>query len=160
MTHETPKDKPLVSSEASDSVVVDCDLEAPPAKVWRALTEPELVAQWLLPLAVPGDLRPEVGERFGFAPDPANGNDPIDCEVLAAEPHRLLRYSWRGQEDGLDARGRAPGSVVTFTLAETPDGGTHLRIVHSGLPAQRGALPGQTVMAANANGRAGLRWAA
>lgn len=159
MTDEEPTDESAESPEVGESIVVDCDLDAPPAQVWRALTEPDLVAQWLLPLDGPGDLNPEVGERFGFRPEPANGNGPIDCEVLAAEPPRLLSYSWRETAAERDAAGRALDSVVTFTLAEIEGGGTHLRIVHSGLPASR-ALPGQTVMAANANGRAKLRWAA
>lgn len=156
MTHEVPTDE---SPEFSDSIVVDCDLDAPPAQVWRALTEPDLVAQWLLPLDRPGELSPEVGERFSFRPKPANGANPIDCEVLAAEPQRLLRYSWRGTAAERDAAGRGLDSIVTFTLTETEGGGTHLRIVHSGLPASR-TLPGQTLMAANANARADLRWAA
>jgi uncharacterized protein YndB with AHSA1/START domain len=159
MTHEEPTNEFPESPEFSESIVVDCDLDAPPAQVWQALTEPDFVAQWLLPLDGPGEMKPRVGERFGFGPEPANGNGPIDCEVLAAEPQRLLRYSWRGKAAERDAAGRALDSVVTFTLAETEGGGTHLRIVHSGLPASR-TLPGQTVMAANANGRANLRWAA
>jgi uncharacterized protein YndB with AHSA1/START domain len=156
MTHEEPTNESL---ETDESIVVDCDLDAPPAQVWRALTEPDLVAQWLLPLDAPAELSPEVGERFSFKPEPANGNNPIDCEVLAAEPRHLLRYSWRGNAAERDAAGRALDSIVTFTLTETDGGGTHLRIVHSGLPPAR-VLPGQTIMAANANARAGLRWAA
>ncbi|TWS94466.1 SRPBCC domain-containing protein [Reyranella sp. CPCC 100927] len=102
-----------------DSITVECDLDQPPAQVWRALTEPELLAAWLMP----NDIRPAVGDRFVLQGEPDVGG-AIDCEVLAAEPHRLLRYSWRGGE-GLD-------SVVTFELAGTPSGGTHLRIVHNG----------------------------
>ena len=75
---------------------------------------------------MPNDIRPETGSRFAFAGPEA----PIECEVLDAEPVRLLRYSWRersetGDDDGFD-------SIVTFTLARTVSGGTHLRIVHDG----------------------------
>ena len=106
-------------TEAVDAIVVDCDLDQPPEQVWRALTEPELLAAWLMP----NDIHPAVGDRFVLQGEPDEGG-AIDCEVLAAEPHRLLRYSWRGEE-GLD-------TIVTFELDGTPSGGTHLRIVHNG----------------------------
>lgn len=114
-----------------DAIVVDCDLDHPPEKVWRALTEPKLLAAWLLP----NDIEAEAGRRFTLRDGPGAS---IDCEVLAAEPPRLLRYSWRGRdaEDG----GRPLDTVVTFTLDGTAAGGTRLRIVHSGFRAAE-ALP-------------------
>ncbi|HEX2890344.1 SRPBCC domain-containing protein [Vineibacter terrae] len=110
MTDDTARD---------DSITVDCTLDEPPEQVWRALTEPALLAQWLMP----NDISPGIGDRFTLHGSPDAGG-AIDCEVLAAEPPRLLRYSWRGSE-GLD-------TVVTFELSGTTVGGTHLRIVHSG----------------------------
>lgn len=103
----------------------ECDLPDPPEKVWRALTEPELLAAWLMP----NDIKAEAGSRFAFA-----GSDaPIECEVLEAEPGRLLRYSWRERPGAKDAdQFPAFDSIVTFTLAGTASGGTHLRIVHDG----------------------------
>jgi uncharacterized protein YndB with AHSA1/START domain len=108
-------------SEA-DALEFECDLPDPPEKVWRALTVPELLAAWMMP----NDIKPETGSRFAFD----GAEVPIDCEVLDAEPGRLLRYSWRersqtGDADRLD-------SIVTFTLDRTISGGTHLRIVHDG----------------------------
>ncbi|AZO62827.1 MAG: SRPBCC domain-containing protein [Mesorhizobium sp.] len=108
----------------------ECELADPPEKVWRALTEPELLAAWLMP----NDIKPAIGERFAFA----GPNAPIECEVLEAEPGKLLRYSWR-ERPGVDTADRLPAfdgpifeSIVTFTLARTVSGGTHLRIVHDG----------------------------
>ena len=103
----------------------ECDLPEPPEKVWRALTEPELLAAWMMP----NDMKAEAGSRFAFAgPD-----TPIQCEVIEAEPGKLLRYSWR-ERPGADDADRLPAfdSVVTFTLARTASGGTHLTIVHDG----------------------------
>jgi len=120
----TPKD-------TRESVVVECDLAEPPAQVWRALTEPALLAAWLMP----NDIRPEIGARFTFQADAETGSGTIECEVLAAEPEHLLRYSWRGDDAGRDSADRAVDSVVTFVLTETADGGTHLRLVHDGFPA-------------------------
>jgi uncharacterized protein YndB with AHSA1/START domain len=124
MTHETEPD------DATESIVVECDLPESPAQVWRALTEPELLSAWLMP----NDIRPEVGARFTFQAEADAGSGPIECEVLAVEPHRLLRYSWRGEDGNREASDRALDSTVTFVLAETADGGTHLRLVHDGFP--------------------------
>jgi uncharacterized protein YndB with AHSA1/START domain len=124
MTHEAEPD------DAIESIVVECDLAEPPVQVWRALTEPELLSAWLMP----NDIRPEVGARFTFQTDAEAGSGPIECEVLNVEPLRLLRYSWRDEDGNRDASDRALDSTVTFVLAETPDGGTHLRLVHDGFP--------------------------
>ena len=103
----------------------ECDLPDPPEKVWRALTEPELLAAWMMP----NDMKAEAGSRFAFAGPDA----PIECEVLEAEPGRLLRYSWHERPADKDAdQLPAFDSMVTFTLARTVSGGTHLRIVHDG----------------------------
>ncbi len=106
----------------------ECELAEPPEKVWRALSEPELLAAWLMP----NDIKPEPGRRFAFA-GPAT---PIECEVLDAEPGRLLRFSWR-ERPSADAADDRPAfdSVVTFTLTRTAAGGTRLSIVHDGFVA-------------------------
>ena len=88
----------------SNAVVTECDLPEAPEKVWKALTKPELLARWL----------PEAN----------------DCEMLAAEPNRLLRYRWRAGEEDRDESGRELDSVVTFELTHMPSGGTHLRVEH------------------------------
>jgi uncharacterized protein YndB with AHSA1/START domain len=124
MTHAT------ASNDAAESVIVECDLAEPPAKVWKALTEPALLAAWLMP----NDIRPEVGARFTFQADADAGGSDIACEVLAAEPPHLLRYRWRGDDADRDAGNHALDSTVTFVLTETADGGTHLRLVHDGFP--------------------------
>ncbi|WP_442921176.1 SRPBCC family protein [Mesorhizobium sp. Cs1299R1N1] len=113
---------------ASAALEFEYDLAEPPEKVWRALTVPELLAAWMMP----NDIRPRTGSRFAFAGPEA----PIECEILDAEPERLLRYSWREQSD--DAA-HPLDSTVTFTLARTISGGTHLRIVHDGFA--RKAMP-------------------
>lgn len=94
--------------DPSDSLVFECDFDEPPEKVWRALTEPRLLEAWL-----------------------TTDDAPRDCEILTAEPHRLLRYRWRDRESGLDDAGdREIHSVVTVELAPCPTGGTHLRLTH------------------------------
>jgi uncharacterized protein YndB with AHSA1/START domain len=140
-------------------VVVECDLPDPPEKVWRALTVPELLAAWLMP----NDIRPEAGSRFRLRQQPgSNSTDgPIECEVLAAEPNRLLRLSWRAGDGERDADGRQLDSIVTFELTETPAGGTHLRLLHSGLPASlRQPVVMRRRRVAISNTLTRMRWAA
>lgn len=97
------------------SIEVDEFLPHPPEKVWRALSEPGLLARWLMP----NDFEPVVGHRFTFAakPIPSVGFDGrIACEVLAVEEHRLLRISWHGggltprSPGGWPRKGTAPAS--------------------------------------------------
>ena len=107
----------------TQAVSLEYDLPHPPAKVWRALTEPALVAAWLMP----NDLKPEVGHAFQFRSTPMPHWDGlVSCEVQEVELHKRLRYSWRsGGPAHLD-------TVVTWTLQPTPAGGTRLTLVHSG----------------------------
>ncbi|WP_433464227.1 SRPBCC family protein [Spirillospora sp. CA-128828] len=112
-------DRPDMGDRAS--IEVDEFLPHPPAKVWRALTEPDLLARWLMP----NDFKPVLGHRFTFTtkPIPNVGFDgTIACRVLGLEEHRLLRISWRG--GGLD-------TTVTWRLV--PEGrGTRIFVEHAG----------------------------
>ena len=113
-----------MTREPAEDVVVETDLEAPPETVWRALTEPALVAAWLAPT----DILPEEGARFRLGSMPDAGG-AVECEVLSADPPHEIRYSWRDA----DMDPRDPASEVAFVLTPTRDGGTFLRVVHSGL---------------------------
>lgn len=101
--------------DEANAVVVETDIEAPPERVWRALSEPDLAADWL----APGDMSAEPGDRFTLE----DHGRKIDCEVLEAEPPRRLRLGWRESDGGV-------ASEVTFTITPTPAGGAHLRVVH------------------------------
>jgi uncharacterized protein YndB with AHSA1/START domain len=101
------------------SVVVERELPYRPEKIWRALTQPHLIAEWLMKT----DFAPAVGHQFTLRMDPQpHWNGVIDCKVLAIEPNKTLSYAWGAL--GLD-------SVVTFTLTATATG-THLRMEQSG----------------------------
>ncbi|MGC1776686.1 MAG: SRPBCC domain-containing protein [Xanthobacteraceae bacterium] len=105
------------------SVVVERELPYPPAKLWRALTQPHLIAEWLMN----NDFEPAVGHRFNLRAEPQPGwNGIIDCEVLVVEPNKSLSYTWNSGEADLAIK-----SVVTFSL--TPTGaGTLLRMEQTG----------------------------
>jgi uncharacterized protein YndB with AHSA1/START domain len=105
------------------SIHVEYELPYPPEKVWRALTDPELLSAWLMV----NDIRPVVGHSFTFKAQPMPGWDGVvQCTVLEAEARKRLRYSWRGGSESarLD-------SVVTWTLTPTFSG-TRLALEHSG----------------------------
>ena len=108
----------------TQSISMEYDLPYPPAKVWRALTEPELLAKWIMV----NDMRPLVGHSFTFKADPTPWwNGIVNCEVLEVDLHKRLRYSWRSGSESLPL-----DTVVTWTLTPTPSGGTRLALEHSG----------------------------
>ncbi|MBG0831840.1 SRPBCC domain-containing protein [Planomonospora sp. ID67723] len=104
---------------------LDQFLAHPPATVWRALTEPDLLAQWLMP----GDFRLQVGHRYTMraVPMPATGfSGTVLAEVLAYETGTMLKIGWRDAEPGGDA-----SWTITWTLQ--PEGtGTRLFLLHEG----------------------------
>jgi uncharacterized protein YndB with AHSA1/START domain len=108
------------AASQTESIEFDFDLHASPEKVWRALTDPALLAEWLLPV-VEGKL--ESGAAFTFKTQPYPGWDgTVNCRVLEIEAPRKIRYTW--DVPFLE-------TVVTFTLTPT-ESGTRLSLVQSG----------------------------
>jgi uncharacterized protein YndB with AHSA1/START domain len=107
------------------ALAFEFDLPHSPQKVWRTLTDPALLAEWLLPV-VGGELDLEPGAAFTLETQPYPGWDgTVDCRFLEIEPGRKLSYAWVvGGDLGLD-------TVVTFTLTPTASG-TRLSLVQSG----------------------------
>lgn len=89
----------------TDELVFECALDAPPEKVWRALTIPEYLARWLKP------------------------RQDLDLAIVTAEENKSLTYRWR--EAGQGATGDAEDSLVTFELTPTDDGRTWFRLTHA-----------------------------
>lgn len=107
------------------TVVVEREMPFPAERIWRALTQPHLIQEWLMK----SDFAPAVGHRFNLS----SPHVTIDCEVLEIEPQVRLAYSW-------DAYGLE--STVTWTLTPT-SGGTLLRMEQAGFrPDQREAYQG------------------
>lgn len=120
----------MTAASDTRTVVVEREIAAPPEKLWRALTQPHLVEEWLMK----NDFVPIPGHRFNLRRDPTPEiSVVIDCTVLEVEPNRMLSYSWSAY--GLE-------SVVTFTLTPT-ETGTMLRVEQAGFTAdQRAAYKG------------------
>ena len=117
------------------AVVVEREFQHPPEKLWRALTQPHLIAEWLMK----NDFKANVGHRFSFN---ADWGGTLDCEVLEASPHTTLAYTWNHKhaDPALNLE-----SVVTFTLTPTA-AGTKLRMEQAGFqPNQRQAFGGANI---------------
>ncbi len=109
----------------TSSVVVEREIAFPPEKIWRALTQPHLIEEWLMK----NDFKPAKDHRFNLRGDWGT----VDCQVLAIEPNKMLSYTWAAM--GLE-------SVVTWTLTPTSTG-THLRMEQIGFrPDQKQAYHG------------------
>jgi uncharacterized protein YndB with AHSA1/START domain len=124
-----------MSNTASEtlSVVVEREIPHPPEKLWRALTQPHLIEEWLMK----NDFKPVVGHHFNLRGD---WGGVLDCEVIAVEPNKKLSYTWNFAHD--DAAYNVK-SVVTLTLTPTSHGDSpaHGTV---GLPAGSAAgLPGR-----------------
>ena len=121
------------SGTETRTVVVERDIAHAPEKLWRALTQPHLIAEWLMQ----NDFEPKTGHRFTLK---GEWGGVLDCEVLAVEPHKTLSYTWNYANPdpayGLE-------SVVTFTLTPTASG-TRLSLVQTGFkPENKQAFGGQ-----------------
>ncbi|WP_216329300.1 SRPBCC family protein [Deinococcus aestuarii] len=129
----------ITSAAGTRSIVVERYLAHPAQKVWRALTEGDLVAQWLMP----GDFRAVVGHRFTLrAPAVPNWNGVTEGEVLEVVPCGRLVYRWHTT----GAAGDELSTLVTWTLQPVEEG-VVLRMEQSGFRPQdepnfRGATQG------------------
>ncbi len=110
---------PTHRANETKTLVVEKQMPHAPEKIWRALTQPELMAEWLMK----NDFQPTVGHKFNFRADPVpNWNGVVDCEVLVVEPNKKLSYSWGSL---------GVATIVVWTLAAT-SGGTLVRMEQSG----------------------------
>jgi len=110
------------------TITIERDFACPVEKLWRALTQPHLIAEWLMS----SDFKPVADHPFSFTADWGS----VACRVLEIEEHQTLSYTW-------DAHGLE--SIVTWTLTPTATG-THLRMEQTGFrPDQQQAYHGARV---------------
>jgi uncharacterized protein YndB with AHSA1/START domain len=112
------------------------DYPHPPAKVWRVLTEPDLMALWGMR---PEGFRPVVGTRFKLIGEPnKHWRGFVECVVLEVREPSRFRYSWVGDDDGKE-------TTVSYTL-EAQAGGTRLSFEHTGFHGLGGFFMTQLIM--------------
>src|SRR4029077_13754080 len=109
------KDGPMTNTATETlSVIVEREVPFPPEKIWRALTQPHLIEEWLMK----NDSKRVVDPRFNLRADWG----AVDCQVMAVEPNKTLSYKWAAY--GLE-------SVATWILTP-PSRGPRRRMEQSG----------------------------
>src|SRR5215469_14988520 len=107
------------TSTETRSIIMEREFPYPPDRIWRALTQPQLIEEWLMK----NDFQARIGHLFEFRGEWGS----VSCKVLEIEPNRTLVYSWAA--NGLE-------SIVTWTLAASP-AGTSVRMEQSGFRANQ-----------------------
>jgi uncharacterized protein YndB with AHSA1/START domain len=100
-----------------DKLNFEASYPHPPARVWRALTDPAALAKWLFP----NNFQPALGHQFEMVT--ADGQKRIQCEVVELDPEKRLSFTWEGGED-------EPPAVVSWTLVPDDGGGTRVTLEH------------------------------
>jgi uncharacterized protein YndB with AHSA1/START domain len=118
----------MTTATQTKSIIVERTMPHPPEKIWRALTQSPMIAEWLMK----NDFKPAVGHKFQFHAKPMPGwKGFTNCEVLEVDEPRKLVYTWGDgteSDSGLKAK-------VTWTLTPTSNG-TLVRMEHSGFRPQ------------------------
>lgn len=113
----------------TQDIVVDEVFPHTAEKLWKALTNAELMGRWMM---APTGFEPVVGNKFTFKTTAAGEWDGlIRCQVQEVVPHERLVYAWTGGHEANVGYGSLLNTVVTWTLTKVA-GGTRLRVVHSG----------------------------
>ncbi len=108
----------------NQSVTLERIFDAPPEKIWQALSDNSQMKRWYFDLP---DFRPEVGFQFQFKGGPAPERQYTHlCEVVEVIAGQKIAYTWRYE-------GYAGDSLVTFEIVPRSDGQTLLRLSHTGL---------------------------
>lgn len=102
------------SGSDDDRIVYECELDAPPETVFRAVSVPEFLTEWI-----------------GFPPGGAGGEDAgadsreaASYEIEETTPPSRVRLRWRDRDADL------PDSRVTIELSPAPEGRTFFRLTH------------------------------
>jgi uncharacterized protein YndB with AHSA1/START domain len=109
-------------SETADAIVVERTLNAPVARVWKALTDVDQMREWYFDLK---EFKPEVGFEFGFVVEHEGNSYDHRCRITEVIPQKKIAYTWR-------YHGHEGNSLVTFELFPQGDK-TRLKLTHEGL---------------------------
>jgi uncharacterized protein YndB with AHSA1/START domain len=113
----------------TQDIVVDEVFPHAPETIWKVLTTGELIGRWLM---APTGFEPREGTHFTFQTTPAGEWDgAIHCQVLEVRPNERLAFAWKGGHEANTGYGSRLDTVVSWSLSRV-EGGTRLRLVHSG----------------------------
>jgi uncharacterized protein YndB with AHSA1/START domain len=109
-------------TQSSEAVILERTLNAPVAKVWKALTDVDQMRQWYFDLK---EFKPQVGFEFEFVVEHEGNTYHHLCRVTEVIPRQKIAYTWR-------SKGEPGNSLVTFELFAEGDK-TRLKLRHSGI---------------------------
>jgi uncharacterized protein YndB with AHSA1/START domain len=105
-------------------IVKEVTLNAPVARVWRAITDKEEMKKWYFDIA---EFKAEPGFEFQFTGGPSLDKQYTHlCTIQEVIPNKKLVHSWK-------YKGYPGESFVTWELFEEEDNKTSLKLTHSGL---------------------------
>ena len=109
-------------TEQADAVIVERTLNAPVARVWKALTDADQMREWYFDLK---EFKAEVGFEFEFVVEHEGNRYHHLCRITEVLPEKKIAYTWR-------YKGEPGNSLVTFELF--PEGNkTRLKLTHTGI---------------------------
>jgi len=116
--------KPIITmkTDLSEAVVIERTLNAPVARVWKALTDVDQMRQWYFDLK---EFKPEVGFEFEFVVEHEGNSYHHLCKIREVISQKKIAYTWR-------YKGEPGNSLVTIELFPESNM-TRLRLTHEGL---------------------------
>ena len=106
----------------AEAVVVERTLDAPVARIWKALTDVDQMREWYFDLK---EFRPEVGFEFGFVVEHEGNTYDHRCKITEVIPQKKIAYTWR-------YKGEPGESLVTFELFAEGEK-TRVKLTHTGI---------------------------
>ena len=111
-----------IKMEQAEAVAVERTLNAPIARVWKALTDANQMRQWYFDLK---EFKPQVGFEFEFVVEHEGNRYHHLCQVTDVIPQKKIAYSWR-------YKGEPGDSLVTFELFGEGNK-TRVKVTHTGI---------------------------
>jgi len=111
-----------IRGETADAVIVERTLNAPVARVWKALTDVDQMREWYFDLK---EFKPEVGFEFEFVIEHEGNNYHHLCRVVEVIPERKIAYTWC-------YKGEPGDSLVSIELSPESEK-TRLKLTHTGI---------------------------
>jgi uncharacterized protein YndB with AHSA1/START domain len=123
-----------------DAVVIDIEIEAPPERVFCALTEAKELALWWREESItpePWEFEARLGGRWKTGGNSKSlGSWETWGEIVEFEPPRVLAMTWHERLDKPRPFGE---TIVKYELESIPSG-TRLRLTHSGFAGYQAAF--------------------
>src|SRR6476660_112553 len=91
------------TNDVAEAIIMERTLDAPVAKVWKALTDVDQMREWYFDLE---EFKPDIGFEFEFAVEHEGNTYHHRCKVTELIPQKKIAYTWRykGEPEILSSR--------------------------------------------------------